>query len=402
MTSLVVIVTGVIVFLTMFLGTLGGPFFAARFPVVLSLLFATTAGKWGSTLPDRMIGWGVGTVAIAIAAIVLWPLRPRTPATAVVADVCRAMARREPADQLLAASRRLRTAAIGAHLRVGAVAADERTAAELVHVSERMVASWVTRGPVELAPEDVALLAAMDRTLTACAAALEGVPPESPLAPPLERAITDQVKGGRARVAARASNSIDLVARALPTRETARHACTVAHLVDELQGVATVDDHAALVLDDRPLASLRAQWNFRSLWFRNAVRASIALMVAVAIVLAGAGEGHGFWIALGAFSVLRADLATSQRTARAVIVGTAIGFAVSSVAVVISEPSEWALWILFPIGLAFAASGGRFPPEASSAGFTTLFVSLYSIATRRGCASAKCDSSTSRSAPASH
>ena len=152
-----VVVTGVIVFLTMFLGTLGGPFFAARYPVVLSLLFATTAGQWGSTLPERMLGWGAGPWRSRIAAVVLWPLRPRTPATSVVADVCRAMtarrSRRPDCSRIVPCSAPRPRAS---HLQVGAVAHDERIAAELVHVSERMVSDWVMRGPVEPAPEDAA------------------------------------------------------------------------------------------------------------------------------------------------------------------------------------------------------------------------------------------------------
>jgi uncharacterized membrane protein YccC len=374
-----VVVTGTVVFATMFLGTLGGPFFAARFPVVLSLLFATTAGQWGSTLPDRMLGWAVGCVAITIAAIVLWPLRPRTPATTLVAELCREVASDAPSDQLLATVHRLRTTATGAHLLVGAVATDERIAAELAHASERLAASCVMRGPGQPAPEDAALHVAMAQTLAACADALCGTTPSAALAPPLEQAIAAHVDAGRARVEARAADAVAFAARALPMRETARHACTIAHLVDELGGRASAADAAALLLHDYPLASLRAQWNPRSLWFRNAVRASIALMAAVAVVLAGAGEGHGFWVALGAFSVLRADLATTRQTARAVIIGTAIGFVVSSIAIVITEPSEWLLWGLFPIALALAASGDRFSPEASAAGFSTLFVSLYSL-----------------------
>ena len=53
----------------------------------------------------------------------------------------------------------------------------------------------------------------MDRTLTACAAALDGTPPDAPLAPPLERAIAVQIRAGRAHVAARAPDTIDVSTR---------------------------------------------------------------------------------------------------------------------------------------------------------------------------------------------
>ena len=268
-----VVVTGLIVFVTMFLGTLGGPFFTpARFPVVLSLLFATTAGKWGSTLPERMLGWGAGTVAITIAAVVLWPLRPRTPATAVVADVCRAMA---GANRPTSCSRRR----VGSAPRQSAArtfawapfAADERIAAELVHVSEHMVAwRWVMRRPVEPAPRTRRSLVVMARTLTACAAALDGG--TSGRAPRTAARARDR----RSRSTqlghmspGRAADPIDFARGPLPTR---RPPVTPTRSPTSSTTPGRRDHRRPCrARARRPSARVTtAQWNFRSLWFRNA------------------------------------------------------------------------------------------------------------------------------------
>jgi len=381
-----VVMTGVVVFTTLYLATLGGPFFAARFPVLMAYLLAATTAAHGSDLVERIAGWALGVAAISIAAVVLWPVPTGSPVASLVAQTCRALAAGSPSDELLALARRLRTTAVGSHLHPGAIAPDERITAELVHAVERLVAIWGTRDPVEPVAGDAHLHQLTVTTVDECATALEGGGAAAPVtsrAGPLEHAIQEHVAAGRRRVEARDVAAPDLAARALPTREVARGACTVAHLVDELVGPAS-GDVSTMLLDDSALAALRAQWTPRSLWFRNAVRAAAALMVAVGIVLAGAGDGHGFWVALGAFSVLRADLATTGRSAWTVVIGTAIGFGVSSLVVVAGEHRTWVLWVVFPIALCLSAFGTRLRPEIGAAAFTTLLVTLYSLVVPSG------------------
>jgi len=384
----VVALTGVVVFITLYLATLGGPFFAARFPVVLALLLAATTPADGSVVGERVLGWALGTAAISIAAVVLWPVPPGSSVSTLVAQACRALASGSDSDPLLALARRLRTTAVGSQLHPGAVAADERVTAELVHAMERLIAIRVTRDHVEPAPEDAALQHVTLTTLEQCADALEAneisAAPGARLAEPLEHAIQSHVAAGHRRVTERDPEAPDLAARTLPAREEGRATCTVAHLVDELVGPVN-DDESIVLLDDSAIAALRAQWTPRSLWFRNAVRASVALMVAVGIVLAGAGEGHGFWVALGAFSVVRADLATTGRSAREVVIGTAIGFLVSSLVVVFAgDHGTWVLWAVFPVAMCLSAFGSRIRPEIGAAAFTTMMVALYSLLTPAG------------------
>jgi hypothetical protein len=75
----IVLMTGVVVFTTLYLATLGGPFFSARFPVLMAYLLAATTSGDASVLTDRMLGWALGAAAIAIGAVVLWPARPNHP-----------------------------------------------------------------------------------------------------------------------------------------------------------------------------------------------------------------------------------------------------------------------------------------------------------------------------------
>jgi uncharacterized membrane protein YccC len=58
------------------------------FPVVIAFLYAATAPE-PDALAERMIGWAAGTVLIALAGLVLWPLRPRHAARALAGRACR-------------------------------------------------------------------------------------------------------------------------------------------------------------------------------------------------------------------------------------------------------------------------------------------------------------------------
>jgi hypothetical protein len=112
-------------------------------------------------------------------------------------------------------------------------------------------------------------------------------------------------------------------------------------------------------------------------------------MVAMLVTSAGAGRGHGFWVALGTFSVLRADLSTIGRSARAAVVGTAFGFVVSSAVVLAGERQEWVLWALLPVTMFLASFTGRFRPEVTATAFTTFLVTMYALADPDGLATAE-------------
>ncbi|MBM3661186.1 MAG: hypothetical protein FJW95_17015, partial [Actinobacteria bacterium] len=95
----VVALTGAVVFTTMFLAALGGPFYAARFPIVVALLLSVTTESSADLVAARTVGWLCGTLAITVAALVLWPARAPSAVPELTADVCRRAARmlRDPA-----------------------------------------------------------------------------------------------------------------------------------------------------------------------------------------------------------------------------------------------------------------------------------------------------------------
>ncbi|MGZ6777679.1 MAG: FUSC family protein [Mycobacterium sp.] len=117
----------------------------------------------------------------------------------------------------------------------------------------------------------------------------------------------------------------------------------------------------------------------RSVAVRNALRTGLGLALAVAVTHVFPVE-HGFWVVLGALSVLRSSaLTTGTKTLRAVV-GTAIGFAVGAVLIHFVGVDPAVLWILMPV----VVFGSAFVPEVASftagqAAFTMMVLIFFNL-----------------------
>jgi hypothetical protein len=94
---------------------------------------------------------------------------------------------------------------------------------------------------------------------------------------------------------------------------------------------------------------------------RNSLRTGLGLALAVAVTHVFPVE-HGFWVVLGAMSVLRSSaLTTGTRVLRAVA-GTAVGFVLGAVVIEVLGVDPVVLWMLLPI----VAFGSAYVPEVGS------------------------------------
>jgi uncharacterized membrane protein YccC len=119
--------------------------------------------------------------------------------------------------------------------------------------------------------------------------------------------------------------------------------------------------------------------SFRSVWFQNSIRGSLALAAAV-LVADVSGVQHGFWVVLGTMSVLRTNAASTESTALRALGGTVVGFAVGALLLFGIGTSTPALWVAFPIALAVAAySPGTLPFVFGQASFTVVVVVLFNL-----------------------
>ena len=119
--------------------------------------------------------------------------------------------------------------------------------------------------------------------------------------------------------------------------------------------------------------------SFRSVWFLNSLRGSLALAAAV-LVADLSGVQHGFWVVLGTLSVLRTNAASTESTALRALGGTVVGFALGALLLLGIGTSTPALWAALPIALAVAAyAPGTLPFAFGQAAFTIVVVVLFNL-----------------------
>jgi len=101
-------------------------------------------------------------------------------------------------------------------------------------------------------------------------------------------------------------------------------------------------------------------------WFVNSARGRSRWPPRLAIADLTSVQ-HGFWVVLGALSVLRTNASATGSTALRALLGTVIGFAVGGLLIVAIGTSHPALWVALPIAI-MVASYARHGPVRRRAG----------------------------------
>jgi len=119
--------------------------------------------------------------------------------------------------------------------------------------------------------------------------------------------------------------------------------------------------------------------SFRSVWFLNSLRGSLALAAAV-LVADLSDVQHGFWVVLGTLSVLRTNAASTESTALRALGGTVLGFVLGALLLLGIGTSPAALWTALPIAVAVAAyAPGALPFTIGQAAFTIVVLVLFNL-----------------------
>lgn len=117
----------------------------------------------------------------------------------------------------------------------------------------------------------------------------------------------------------------------------------------------------------------------RAVVLQNSVRTGLGLALAVAVTHVFPVE-HGFWVVLGAMSVLRSSaLTTGTRVVRAVA-GTGIGFVIGVVVIELVGVEPVIMWTFLPL----VAFGSAYVPEVASfiagqAAFTMMVLIIFNV-----------------------
>ena len=117
----------------------------------------------------------------------------------------------------------------------------------------------------------------------------------------------------------------------------------------------------------------------RSVAVRNALRTGLGLALAVAVTHLFPVE-HGFWVVLGALSVLRSSALTTGTKMLRAVVGTGIGFVLGALLISVVGVDPAVLWILMPV----VVFGSAYVPEIASftagqAAFTMMVLIFFNL-----------------------
>ncbi|MFN8032570.1 MAG: FUSC family protein [Mycobacterium sp.] len=117
----------------------------------------------------------------------------------------------------------------------------------------------------------------------------------------------------------------------------------------------------------------------RAVTVRNSLRTGLGLALAVTVTFAFPVE-HGFWVVLGALSVLRSSALTTGTSVVRAVIGTVIGFLLGAGVIELLGIDPAVMWMLLPL----VAFGSAYVPEigsftASQAAFTMMVLIVFNL-----------------------
>jgi len=351
------------------------------------LLFVLPACTPVGPVPERLLGWLIALAICVPAALFLFPPRHHDELRAHAARVCNRLADRlegaASGREVTKAMNALDATFLGADYRPVALTAGSRALVRVVDdlgwLSDRITDDT---GRMLGAMKDPAVRVLRD---SAAVLRLPSVAERSARSADLRDALTELrgISQGRYReditelLGESSDEAAVAVGRQLLNRRTI--AATIAVTGRIIRNAAAADARPvwARVLGRRLPDTGAADWVMpetvavaaitkgflatRAVVLRNSLRTGLGLALAVAVTHVFPVE-HGFWVVLGAMSVLRSSaLTTGTRVLRAVA-GTAVGFVLGAVVIELLGVDPVVLWTLLPI----VAFGSAYVPEVAS------------------------------------
>jgi uncharacterized membrane protein YccC len=369
------------------------------------LMFVLPACTPVGPLPERLVGWLIALALCVPAALFLFPPRHHDELRAHAARVCNRLADRlegtASAREVTKAMNALDAAFLGADYRPVGLTAGSRALVRVVDdlgwLSDRITEDTgllmgAMKGPAVRVLRDSA---AVLRLRSVAGRAARGVDLRDALSE-LRSAAQARYRDDITELLGESSDEAAVaVGRQLLTLRTI--AATIAVTGRIIRNAAAADARPvwARVLGRRLPDTGAADWVMpetvavaaitkgfvatRAVVLRNSLRTGLGLALAVAVTHVFPVE-HGFWVVLGAMSVLRSSaLTTGTRVLRAVT-GTAVGFVLGAVVIEVLGVDPVVLWILLPI----VAFGSAYVPEVASfvagqAAFTMLVLINFNL-----------------------
>lgn len=411
----------------LFLGILSAAAAGATRALLLAFILPVTFPGELSDVPLRLAGWLLAAALTIPLAVFVWPPKEHDLLRFRAADACTALARQldaranptgtsildaantESAAALLALRQQFRSTTF----RPVGLTTGSRV---LMRLTDRL--EWLRSVVISIPPDDESqwpprahhLAVLSVEVLRACADLLAD-PAHRPSAAGRQRldAALAELDRQRAQVAAfvrlvttgtveerpaAAAQFADSASDLPLLRPSMIHELAyTTHLAGETVAVSAAADarpmfdrllgrHAPETVDGAVVAAQRILTGHatrQSVWFQNSIRGAIGLSLAVLLVQV-TDVSHGFWVVLGAMSVLRSSAMNTRTTAIRALLGTLIGFLVGAALILLLGTTSWHLWLLLPFTVLIAA----YLPAAVSfiagqAAFTVLVVILFNI-----------------------
>jgi uncharacterized membrane protein YccC len=423
-TWLAAVSMAVVAFAVLFAGVVSSVLAGATTSLLLAFILPVSLPGPASSIPDRVVGWGMAAAASLLAISLLWPSPARNEVRTGAIAACRALAARLRAEVAYLMSG---GAAEAREDHRGAVArADE--AVQRVHT----LFFATPYRPTGLTTDARAVVRLVDELRWLNTIVLRSAPkhhPAHPTAPVcavkiaaagvLERAAdllekprssSDDLSAALRRMRAALTDLERATINVLPTEgsngETpARNVVSSLDPSFRAQELSFVVDQIA-TNTDFAAAAARRTWIDRllgrqpeglqgaltavqeragahverhSVWLHNSLRGAAALGLAVLVADLSSVQ-HGFWVVFGTLSVLRSNaLSTGQNILRA-LAGTSAGFLVGGVLVYLIGTNTTVLWILLPIVILLAGlAPATISFAAGQAAFTLTLLILFNI-----------------------
>lgn len=406
-----VVAMAVVAALVSFLGLLGGYTASAGLTLILAFVLSVSVDNRSGAYGERLGGWALAGIIATVAALVLWPQRERHDFRRACGSVARklaeAMTRRSAGLDATAASDGVRHGledldnVAGASLyRPAGPTLHDRALAGL-RDQLRRIRRTVERVAVAETTQDRELVQATATTLEVMADALDdddarvigpGVTTLVEARDAHRVAIEAEVEGAEnvgATDDASVATVLDTLASSLPIRLAAYSTLVAATdaatalgtplASDPSGGAAVPASEARSGLAPATVSTLRANLHTSSVWTHNALRAGLALALAVLVARIGHVQ-NGFWVALGTVSVLRSNALGTGRNAASALIGSVIGFALAAPFVTIVGGNSVVLWIALPVTIFVSA----YTPTVvhfvvGQASFTVMVVVLFNL-----------------------
>ncbi len=406
-----VLAMAVVGFAILFAGVLSAAAAAAGRAALLAFVLPVTVPVSVGELLPRLGGWGLGMLIAIPLALFAWPPREHHELRAGVSRGCRALAglvaalggppaNEDAVEQALGDLRRKFRASVS---RPVGLSAGGRLLARVTHdldwlsVEARSAAAagriWSAHG----APRDVAppVTEACARVLTAASDALDQPTRASrdelgtrlgalttARTVALDRWLTEAL-------ASRPQADLPVVERlhslAYATELAGRHiaAALAADARSPLDKILGRD--SGFVMPGQVPGSVQAgtrlarhHLSWHSVWLHNSLRGGLGM--ALAVLLAQVTEvSHGFWVALGAMSVLRSSALNTGATAFRALAGTMVGVVVGAGVLILLNGSPVA-WVILPFAMFLAGfANDAISFAAGQAAFSIAVLIMFSL-----------------------